>query len=91
MRQVLSRKAADVYMKRWDYMMDGTVMRIDPQLAAVTQHGLARHRQADAAALVLAAPVQALEEVEDPLGVLHVEADAVVAAREAGDRARAGG
>ena len=29
---VLSRAAAEVYLRRWDFIMDGTVMWIDPQM-----------------------------------------------------------
>ena len=29
---VLSRAAAEVYMRRWDFLMDGSIMRIDHQL-----------------------------------------------------------
>ena len=32
---VLNRSAADVYMRRWDLIVDGSIMRIDAQLAAI--------------------------------------------------------
>ena len=31
---VLSRAAAEVYMRRWDLIVDGSIMKIDPQLRA---------------------------------------------------------
>ena len=30
----MSRRAADFYLRRWDYVLDGEVMRLDPQLRA---------------------------------------------------------
>src|SRR5581483_4786870 len=53
--------------------------RLDPDAAAVTFDHLPADGQADARARVFRAGVQALEDEEDPLGVLRRDADAVVA------------
>ena len=54
-------------------------------LAIMALDDLAAGRQADAGAFVLAAAVQALEDREDLVLVLVVEADAVVGNREAAE------
>src|SRR5690606_13835239 len=55
---------------------------VQPDPAAVELHDLLAHRQSDAGAAVLVPGAQPLEDDEDPLGVLRVDADAVVGAAE---------
>ena len=55
---------------------------LDPDAPAVALDDLLADRQADAGARVLVPAVQALEDDEDALEVLRVDADAVVAHRE---------
>src|SRR5689334_22157799 len=52
---------------------------LQPDPAAVELHDLAAQRQPDSGAPVLIAQVQPLEDHEDPLGVLRLDADPVVA------------
>src|SRR3954471_17467016 len=56
---------------------------VEPHAPAVVLDDLAAHRQADAGAVVARARVQALEDHEDAVGVLAVDADPVVLAAEA--------
>src|SRR6187200_2498213 len=56
--------------------------RGEPDAAAVELDDLAAHGQADAGAIVGIARVQALEDHEDPVGVLVVDPDPVVGHRE---------
>src|SRR4051794_7503419 len=60
---------------------------IQPHAPVVVLDDLAAHRQADAGALVARTRVQALEDHEDPVGVLVVDADPVVLAAEAPEAA----
>src|SRR5262249_27784366 len=55
---------------------------VDPDLAAVALDDLLADRQADAGARELVARVQAAEHLEDPLGVVGVDAQAVVLHRD---------
>jgi len=55
---------------------------VEPDAPVVTFHDPLRDRQADAAALVFAALVQALEHLKHALGKLHVDPDAIVCDRE---------
>ena len=59
------------------------MVAIEPYLAAVVLDDLAAHRQPDAGSRIGLLGVQALEDDEDPIGVLGVDADAVVRAAEA--------
>src|SRR2546430_1702399 len=53
-------------------------LRLDPDAAAVALDDLLADREPDPRARVLVLPVQPLENDEDPLEVLRVDADAVV-------------
>ena len=54
-------------------------MRLHPDAPAVTLHDLLADGQADACAGILFSGVQALEDDKDALGILGIDADAVVA------------
>src|ERR1700742_2320824 len=58
---------------------------VQPHAAAVVLDDLAAHGEPDARALEARARMQALEDDEDPLGVLGVDPDAVVRHAEAPD------
>lgn len=53
--------------------------RLNPNSTLVPFHNLATYGQTHAGALILVAPVQALEWGEDLLGILRLQANAVVA------------
>ena len=65
---------------KWN-VAPGRDVGVEPDPAAVVLDDLAAHREADAGALVGAAGVQALEDDEDPVGVLGLDPDAVVRAQ----------
>ena len=52
---------------------------LGPDVAAVAAHDALHRRQADAGAGEVVGAVQALEDAEQPVGIAHVEAGAVVA------------
>ena len=79
-RHAVSCRAAAGSVKR--NVVPSPGLGLDPDAPAVALDDLLADRQADAGARVLVAAVQPLEDDEDPLDVLRLDADAVVAHRE---------